>query len=66
MRWRVPPPAPQPLYGAERLRRRFLWWRLLIGGEARWLETAEYVEVYTRGAYIDFWAPDRWRDRLYP
>lgn len=37
------------------LRRRFLWLPKTIDGRCRWLERANWIEVY-----FDFWIEQRW------
>lgn len=46
-------------YGEKhRVRRVFLWWPVVICGEARWLEWGEVRERYVREFYEETFIPD--------
>ena len=54
MKWKY---ESSPVHGQERIVRRFLLWPKYIGGQARWLETAEWLQEF------DSHYPDRgWHD----
>jgi len=62
MRWPDPikgcPPPPRD--GTERIREGFLWLPKEANGEWRWLERAEWVEVYR--SYMSNWHCLTWID----
>jgi hypothetical protein len=53
-------PTRRPSDGEERIFRHFLWLPVTIGGETRWLETADINYRYERSGYVgDEWVPIR-------
>jgi hypothetical protein len=53
----------EPMDGDTRTIKRFLWLPLTIDGERRWLETAEWVEIYQHEDVLDLFGhtPMIWR-----
>lgn len=53
---------PQPLYGENRIRQKFLWFPKTIGNTTVWLEKARWMEIFKRGVMNNSWYPVNWCD----